>query len=118
MSSRLTDEEVWLECYCAEVFRLDTVGPLAGELADSGLYEFRKRFPVETGSAEPELVVEWRDCKAYCRGYDMFVYWMPGHEWHWEVTNNNGRFFGGKDLKTCDKSKAAAEAALRKELGK
>jgi hypothetical protein len=122
--TRLTDEDVWLRCFCAEVSHLDTVGPLAGELADYGLHEFRKRFPAEpVHVVESELVVEWVDGKNYsranCEYYALRVYKNSSDKWDWalhSLTREGSVVDNDYDCCDIESAKYAAEAALRKEL--
>jgi hypothetical protein len=89
-------------------------------MAEADLVEFRKRFPAELVVTEQELVVKWHNCKTSCNGYNLWVYWLAGHDWHWEVEHDStGKCVAsGKDLETCGLAKSAAEAALRRELWK
>jgi hypothetical protein len=124
MRSRLTDEEVWLRCYCAGLSSAENCD-YAIDMADMGIKNFRKRFPAETAPAEQELVVEWvwvedeMHFTATHGVYALTVWCAPNllHYWNFVNSKDNDGIDDGV-AKNCQLAKAAAVEALRKELGK
>ena len=97
MNERLTDEQVWLQCYCCGVVR--GLESRAVEVASRGVEEFRKQFP-KTTTPEPRLTLHWNDRSVIDCGvnytsfeatnneYDLTVQ-FDLDEWEWTVNHKN-----------------------------